>query len=377
MSAQHLEIGFVRRGYSSSGGAESYLQRLARGLCARGHSAHLFSSDDWPVEAWPYGEITRVRSRSPLQFADGMARLQPIARCDLVLSLERIWSCDVYRAGDGLHRSWLTRRAAHVRPWRRVTEKFSAKHRAILRLEEALFAERGARQVITNSEMVKREIIASYGYPAERISVVPNGVPVDAFRATDEERGRSRAKLGLTKETIAVLFAGSGWERKGLRFAIHAVEECRDERFRLLVAGKGVARDYRSGSARFLGVPDDLREVYAATDIFLLPTLYDPFSNACLEAMASGLPVITTRANGFAEIMQERVHGSVVDSPDDIAALRRELDYWSDSERRASAKPMLLARAEEFDISRNVERTLEVLYEAAKAASTSGKIRKT
>ena len=128
----------------------------------------------------------------------------------------------------------------------------------------------------------------------------------------------ARAQLRIGPDEIAVLFLGSGWERKGLRFAIAAMAKLRDQRMRLLVAGRGNQRKYRTGSVTFLGEIEDVRLPLAAADIFILPTVYDPFSNASLEAMAAGLPVITTRANGCSEIIEPKVHGSIVDRPDDV-----------------------------------------------------------
>jgi UDP-glucose:(heptosyl)LPS alpha-1,3-glucosyltransferase len=101
--------------------------------------------------------------------------------------------------------------------------------------------------------------------------------------------------------------------------------------------------------------------LYGAADIFLLPTIYDPFSNACLEALASGCPVVTTRANGFSEIIESGVHGSVVDDPRNIDQLCAALEYWSDKDRREQAVIKNRELAQQYDISVNVERTLEVL----------------
>jgi len=134
----------------------------------------------------------------------------------------------------------------------------------------------------------------------------------------------------------------------------------------LLVAGRGNRSKYRSRRAKFLGVVEDLPALYAAADIFLLPTIYDPFSNACLEAMAAGLPVITTRANGFSEIMEEGKHGSIIDEPDDFVALREALHLWTDADRRSQARPQIQKRAADFDISVNVNRTLEILAAVAR-----------
>ena len=156
-----------------------------------------------------------------------------------------------------------------------------------------------------------------------------------------------------------------------MRFAIDAVEGCKDLKVRLLVVGRGNQRQYKSTRAQFLGEMVDLPALYAAADIFLLPTIYDPFSNACLEALASGLPVITTRANGFSEIIETGKHGSIIDRPDDAEELREALGYWSDETRRVAARPAIRARASEFDISKNVEKTLAILLQiAASAAST-------
>jgi UDP-glucose:(heptosyl)LPS alpha-1,3-glucosyltransferase len=117
--------------------------------------------------------------------------------------------------------------------------------------------------------------------------------------------------------------------------------------------------------------------LYAAADIFLLPTLYDPFSNACLEALASGLPVITTRDNGFSEIIENGVHGSIINDASEIDAIRQALLFWSDPERRRAARTAIVERASRFDITRNVEGVLDVLNHLPKADAVSGKIRKT
>jgi len=315
MSADHLKIGFVRRGYSTSGGAETYLKRLAAGVVSAGHEAQLFTTDEWPEAEWRFGSLTRLRRQTPMGFADELEEIRPRADCDVLMSLERVWSCDVYRAGDGVHRAWLTRRAAIAGPLRRAADALSPKHLATLRLEQSLFGRGAAARVIANSQMVKAEIAHLYGYSADRIDVVPNGVPGEQFRASPEQRAQSRAALRIGTDEIAVLFVGSGWERKGLRFAIQAVEAARDNRLRLLVVGKGTEARYRSSAAHFLGERQDMAGVYAAADIFLLPTIYDPFSNATLEAIAAGLPVITTRANGCAEIVAEGEHGSIVERP--------------------------------------------------------------
>src|SRR5438309_6906644 len=103
-----LTSAFVRRGYSPSGGAEAYLKRLAQGIVDLGHEALLRATDDWPANEWPFGSITRARASSAIGFADELEKLE--IRCDVLMSLERVWRCDVYRTVDGMHRALLKRR---------------------------------------------------------------------------------------------------------------------------------------------------------------------------------------------------------------------------------------------------------------------------
>jgi UDP-glucose:(heptosyl)LPS alpha-1,3-glucosyltransferase len=367
MDAHNLTIGFVRRGFSSSGGAESYLKRLASGVVEQGHQVRLFTSADWPADEWTFGSITRLEGGSALAFADELEKLEAREtrpECDLLMSLERVWRCDVYRAGDGVHRAWLERRAQIGRPLQKLSSILNRKHSATLALEKSLFADRGAGRVIANSRMVQDEIVRFYGYPKEKIDLVYNGVPIDAFQRDEGNRAKIREKLGLENKDIAVLFAGSGWERKGLRFAIEAVEASGRET-RLIVAGRGDKRKFRAARIEFLDVVREMPALYAAADIFLLPTIYDPFSNACLEALAAGLPVVTTRANGFSEIIKTGVQGTILDDPPNIDAICAALRFWSDPARREQARMENVMLARQFDISANVTRTLQILISSS------------
>ena len=261
MSNGKLSIAFVRRGYSPSGGAEAYLKRLAQSVVDLGHSAQLIATNDWPASEWPFGPITHLREASAIGFADELEKLRPQIECTVLMSLERVWRCDVYRAGDGVHQAWLSRRRKFEMPLQRFVRGINRKHQDILKLEQSLFAKAGAGRVIVNSEMVKREVVDLYRYSADKIDIVRNGVPLDQFRFDLALREKSRADLKLKPDEVALLFAGSGWERKGLRFAIEAFELCRDRKLRLLVAGRNlypqeieaaVAECHRAAGERYI-----------------------------------------------------------------------------------------------------------------------------
>jgi UDP-glucose:(heptosyl)LPS alpha-1,3-glucosyltransferase len=134
MSNGKLRVAFVRRGYSPSGGAEAYLKRLGPGVVDRGHEAQLIGTDDWPAVEWPFGTITRVRGESPIAFANEVDTLRQQIGCDVLASLERVWRCDVYRAGDGVHQAWLNRRRKFEMPLQRFVRGINQKHQDILKL---------------------------------------------------------------------------------------------------------------------------------------------------------------------------------------------------------------------------------------------------
>ena len=353
-----MKIGLVRRGYARTGGAEAYLRRFAEGAVAEGHTIVLFS-EQWPRAEWPFEHIA-ITSHSPQSFADAMVAIRPGTACDFLFSLERIRTCDCYRAGDGVHAAYLERRA-HFEPWWQPwLRRFSRKHLEILVLEKELFGPRGARGVIANSRLVRDEIVRHFQYPAERIRVVHNGVP--PFSVAPKARASTRAALGLKDGDYAVLFAGSGWQRKGLPFAIEAMDAAGLDHATLLIAGRGNRHAMpRSAQARFLGPVRDMPPLLAAVDAFILPTIYDAFSNACLEALAAGLPVITTAQNGFSEIIETGVEGDVVAEPNDIPALASAIKGWSNPDRRAVAKVRAEVLGSRFTIAENVRQTLAAI----------------
>ena len=382
-----MKVGLVRRGYSASGGAERYLLRFARGLVEAGHQWTLFSDAEWPAECLSehggsQSRLGRSSSDSPLAFARAFARAKPREQCDCIFSLERAHpaDCDVFRAGDGVHAAWLARRAAaegkSLATWWRHRRR---KHREILELERNLYTRDSSNNcqpvIVTNSHLVKNEIIDHFGTPEDVIHCITNGY--DAPAITDSERAdqrrRKRAELGLKDQHIAALFTGSGWERKGLADAITAIDTVKGGNLKitLLVAGSGK----KPGSIRhpdriqFLGpvAASEMPALWEAADLFVLPTLYDPFSNASLEAAAHGLPVITTPANGFSELLpDDHSLGSVVPvgKPNALAAA---LATWASTLSTASPadrnhdRDILRQWAAQWSVEKNVRETLSVL----------------
>jgi len=353
-------IALVRRGFSPTGGAEKFLGRFAAAAAKSGRHLVLLTDRPWPEEARAGMSQTVLRGRTPWKFAASVERWRRTWGDGLVFSFERLVSADCYRAGDGVHVAWMRRRLQYDPLSHVLLRRVSSKHRDLVRLERCCFSEGQTKAVIVNSLLVGEEIRRLYGYPAEKIHLVRNGLPPD-YTASVLSKSEARRQLGLPEREFLAVFAGTGWKRKGLRYAIAAVERARIPGVKLVVAGRG-RRPWPEGTRSvFLGPVRDVRSLLAAADVFILPTVYDPFSNACLEALALGRPVITTSANGCAEVISNGVNGSVVQRSDDVPGLVAALEYWAQDGRAAAAEAECLSAAVRCSLSENVRRTLEIL----------------
>ncbi len=375
-SSRSLNIGFLRRGYSSSGGVEVYLKGLAGGLRSEGHRVILFGTKEWPLEEWPGGEILRCEGRSLARYireVEDHKRSFGIG-LDLLLSVEKVPGCDLYRTDEGLHLAWLMARQQYVPVWTRWFQWLSPRHREKLRLERLLFQPHSTRRVISISNKITRDIVSLYGYPPSQISMIRNGVPHFGIPSSSE-RMTAREQLSIAQEERVVLFVGTGWQRKGLGFAIRAVEKLNSTRqpsggsrkITLLVAGRGSVSRYNSPFVRFLGPVKQMAPVYAAADIFVTPTIFEPFSLAALEALSSGLPVITSSAAGISEIMTQDVHGEIIEEPSDIDSLAAALIKWllitDDPARIAISRTACSELAAVFTLDQNLHQTLALINE--------------
>jgi len=374
-----MKVALIRQRYVPSGGAERQMAALAEALLREGHEVHLFAHrwQEHPgiafhrVPVIPGASFLRV-----LSFAFFSARLVQEGGVDIVHSFDRTLFQDIYRAGDGCHKEWLIQRHRAF-PWRRALDLVNPLHRSLLFLEGRLFAPGRCLRIIANSRMVKEEILRHYGFPADRIALVHNGVDLERFHPLNRERLRLQVRwaLGLDSSDLVLLFVGSGFGRKGLKFLIEGAalvqERAEGQDLTILVAGKGNPRPYLNlaerlglqGRLRFVGIWPRVEELYAASDLFVLPTLYDPFANTCLEAMASGLPVITTAQNGASELIEEGRSGVIVKDPLDAVELGEKLLELSEEERRRSMGEEARRIAERFPPSRYVRETMKLYQE--------------
>jgi UDP-glucose:(heptosyl)LPS alpha-1,3-glucosyltransferase len=333
MTERAMRVAFIRQRYNPFGGAERFVERAAAALRAQGAAITVIARDWSSVEGAAMPDLVRCdpfhvgrlwRDRS---FAATVCRLVARGHYDLVQSHERLDCCDVYRAGDGVHAQWLENRARVRSAAARALDALNPYHAYVVAAERRMFASAGLRAVICNSRMVRDEIVRRFGVPAEKLHVVYNGIDLERFhpRLRDEHRAAQRGLLGVRGDEPVYLLVGSGFERKGAAPLLDAFARLGPSGGRLVIVGKDrlqramERRAAAAGVARrvtFTGGKADVRPYYAAADCFVLPTLYDPFPNAAIEALACGLPVVTSTASGAAELIRAGENGFVCDALD-------------------------------------------------------------
>lgn len=398
-----MKLALIRRQFSATGGAELYLHRFLEALAARGHTLHLFT-ESWPAASPGIvvhaAKIACSRATRARRFAEAVRAETAKEHFDCVFSLDRTLRQDVYRAGDGVHRVWLMRRRQFAAWWRKPFTGLGSFHKMMLKLEAETFRPQNTRHIIANSEMVKREILDYFQFPAERIHVIRNGVDVSRCRRGD--RAATRARFGVAEEEFLLLFVGSGWERKGLPFLLKAMFKCLDptsdwpaqfqegieraiaqatrlrpavaipgnrktdflRRIKLLVVGKGQKPFRCPGNVVFAGPMVDVENAYAAADLFVFLPIYEPSANVVFEALAARLPVVTSALNGASELIRDGVNGTVIADPSDTQRLVQAIGYWW--ARQGCA---LEIDENQVSLGRNIRETLAVLELAAEEKS--------
>lgn len=325
---QKLSLAFVRQNYRLDGGAERSIVEILQTLNIFDEFKLNIISRNWKYKhninlkihicnPKKYGKISRERG-----FAIAARKFWKNQKFDIIQSHERITGCDIFRAGDGVHRVWLKKRQkisrySLVKKW---IFNLSPYHRYLLYAEEQMYGSTDLKAVICNSKMVKNEIIRYFHVDQNKIHLIYNTINTRIFRpATDNERYMSRKILNLPQNKIVFIFVGSGFYRKGLKYAIQSISGI--DRY-LIVVGwdknyayyKSLAKDLNCfDKIRFVGKQNNVQNFYFASDALLLPTIYDPCPNVVCEAMACGLSVITSDSCGGSEFIEEGKEGYICD----------------------------------------------------------------
>ena len=305
MSQPIQQLYIVRRN-SGQGGAERVAERLAQNFSSQFDVYRLWAGKTYNSTKimgkkgppwWRSWWYTRCINQLPIYHQHSV-----------VYSLEYGANCDIYRAGDGIHRLNVLRRYGNHKSW-----MFNPWHWLAPRLEKNSFE--SARYIVANSKLVRSHIIQTYPQVEAKIITIYNGFDDKLFTLPSQSKHELRQQLNLPIQAEKILLlSGSGFERKGLHHAIKVIANLHQQRCKayLVVIGKGnqqyvkqaIKQAHLTDYILFQGVVNNVADYYHAADMMILLTRYDPFSNASLEALACGCPVITTQNNGAAEIMQ-------------------------------------------------------------------------
>ena len=330
------------------GGIERVVVECANQLDARGHQVHVYATRWDPAVLSPGIRLHRVATRRRPDFL-----VSAQYRRRATESLARAWqSTDVHASFGALsplggvywipsvhliaYEQALSRRG----PAAAAVQRANPYHRIRLRYEREMYAPGGYARLLAASDSVKRDAIERYGVPEADVEVLPLGYDAEQFHAGRRAplRAASRRRLGYADEHRVVLFVANELERKGFDTLLRAVAALRRPEVRLLVVGRvDVAAQQKligslglTGRVTAVGPADDVAEYHAAADVFALPTRYEPWGLVVVEALASGLPVLTSRLAGAAVAVRPGRTGALLEDPDDVEeaaeALRALLD---------------------------------------------------
>lgn len=367
-----MRIGYqIDRLDASRGGAETYVVRMVRRLLADGHEVHVFTGR--AVDPPPGAIAHAVVPYGP----DAAAAAVRSAGLDVVVGSGRCLGFDVLQPHGGtLAATWRANhalvRSPVLRGLVRAFDAVNPKPLAAAALERRQYGQASPRpRFLAVSRRVADDMIRDHGVPADRLHVVHNGVDAEAFSPgrCRTVRAGVRRGWGLPDDTVCFLLAAHNFRLKGGRELAEAAELLAGRRrgLAVVVAGRPpdpLTRLRFGGRLRFVGPVAEPITAFAAADAYVHPTWYDPCSLAVLEAWACGLPVITTRCNGAAELMTDGVEGFVLDAPSDVAGLADRMERLLDAGLRATTGAAARRLAETRTEDRHLREVTEVLAAA-------------
>lgn len=363
----------------SRGGAERYTVDLAAALVARGHDVTLIATTSAPQTP---GERVHLPVRSAtrrgyyLSFLTALDRHLDATRYDVVHAMLPVRRCDVYHPHAGLAAEAIVSGHEKYDGIRRslaaVANRLNTKRQTFAAVERKLLTGPTPPIVLCLSKYVQGTVRRHYDVPASKLAALFNAADLAKFDpAARPDAGREvRRRFNLADDRHVALIIAQDYERKGLAEAITALPP----ELALLVVGKQDPAAYQRLAAQqgvadrviFAGPTTDPYSFYRAADFFVLPTRHDPCSLVVLEALAMGLPVISTALNGATEIMADGVHGFVLPDPRDVEALRdRYLQLLSPKTRAAMSSACFTLRPE-LSQERHVDKLISI-YEGIKA----------
>lgn len=340
-----MKIAVVIPKYGLVGGAEGFVYELTERLAEReGLEIHLFAnqwrSGNTSITFHKVPIIPFPRFLRPISFAYFSNKRIRLKDYDLVHSHDRIFQMDLFTMHGIPHKTWV--KEVRCKP-------LSLFDRSMAWVEKKGITGSGSPMILAVSTLVRDEMLKVYDIPESRIRVIYPGVSQGRFSLIDQESciHEIRRRHGLSPSDVVVLFVGMNFEIKRLELVLRGAADLvakrnKNSNLKLLVVGKGEEGRYLNMARElgifnqviFAGVTREVEKYYLASDIFVMPSMFDTFGLAVLEAMMAGLPVIITKKVGARDLVNSGAQGFVLSedpSPGDIA---EKLAVLMDKENR-------------------------------------------
>ncbi len=375
------------------GGCETYIADLSRRLVADGHIVHLYACY-WDDAALPKEMIYQQlsvphgpRFLRPWRFGAACESALRNSRHDVSVGFDKTWGQDVLYPQGGLHAASAEHNLRkHASPVMRrlawLAKRLDLAHWSFSALERRQYTGPGKPLVIVNSDMVRGHFEHYYGIGPSELRVVRSAIDPNRFREHDRPKRRLewREYWRIAPSETVGLMVAMNYRLKGLEPLLHAVKYLpADLPFRLLVTGSPRTKSYLHLARRlriadrvcFAGHCPDIGDAYFAADFLVHPTFYDPCSLVVLEALACGLPVITTRWNGASELLSPPREGYVIDDPHDHQQLAWCMTQLMDPARRSACASAARQTAARWTFDHHYQQILQVFAEAAARKQTA------
>lgn len=276
------------------------------------------------------------------------------------------------RLGNGIHLTYLKRKKMFENPFIFFLNFINPKNLLLSRMEKKGFNQADLQKIIVNSNMVQKELLRSYRIDPAKIEIIHNGVEFTDFENDFNDWQTAKEdtirRLNLKIEDFHFIFVGNGYKRKGLVLLLKALSKIKDRPFHLSIIGKEKKMKKFNKLAKkleleekvsFFGKRADIIKFYQLADALVIPSYYDPFSNAVIEALAMGVFAITSQFNGAKEIITGK-NGMIIDISDQsslIKALHSAMAAKKDRTRASAIRESV----KHLDLSKQLEKLIKAI----------------
>jgi UDP-glucose:(heptosyl)LPS alpha-1,3-glucosyltransferase len=355
-------------------------------MAAEGYEVHVYT-EKWdeenprihfhPIKTIPFPKSLRL-----LSFAMRASKNMENDHHDITLGVGNTLRADVLQPHGGVHWAWFWRSLRaydHSFLWviKFLGRVLSPKQWIQGYIEDTPYKKDHFSRIIAISDMVKKDIMRWYGIPEDKITVVYNGVSLERFHPRNSQyREEIRRGHDIGNEFV-ILFVSNNFRSKGLGHLMRALANLKKEvsnPFKCLILGRDRKGPYLrlakklkiSEEIIFAGSTDEPEKYYGAADLLVHPTFYDACSLVVLEALASGLPVVTTTSNGASGVISQGEESWVVENIENASELEGAIKYFLNEEIRRRASNRVRDKREIYSERMNFDRMIEIFKEVRK-----------